>query len=747
MPILLRLIRLFLPIFIFCTNTALAQKTTLYGIVTNDKDELLVGASVFWKDKKNGTSTDAEGAFRIPARSKPDSLMVQYVGYQPISVEVLPGEDSLWVVVQGVSALTGVDIVEQGFGNSVSTLDPRNIERINSRELKKAPCCNLSESFETNGAVDLAFPNAITGVKEIQMLGLRGIYSQFLLENRPTLTGIATPFAFEMIPGTWLSGILLAKGASTVVNGYNGITGQINADLVKPLSDKPLFVNVFTSSEGRAEANIHINKARSHHSGNGLLLHGSVVENQWDRNGDRFYDMPNRRQLNALYRHQHLSEKVCYQFNVQALTDSRVSGQIRPFEGQNKIFDVRQQNDRVEVWGKYGFEGLQGKHYKQLGNMASASWHRVRSNFGPNTWEALQQSLYAQTLYQDIIGTTDHKYVVAPSVQAELIQEKVNEQVLDRNEIVPGMMGEYTYSRPNLTMGVSDWTVVAGARIDYNTRFERWLFTPRASVKYNFAVETVVRMSAGKGYRTPHLIAENSSWLASTKELVFQPGMGLEEAWNYGANFTHGFKLAGRKGSFSADVYSTDFQNQIVADVDNSPLQVHFYETKGRSRVLMLMGQYVLFTGFEVKLSAKWQDVRSDYGSRKNLLAPLTPRFRGLVTLDYTTPNKKWLFNLRTPWIGQQRLPDNSLVPSEYTREFPKKSPGYALLNGQVTYVASKKWEFYLGGENLGNKQQHHAIMAYREPESPYFNGGQLWAPMGGAIVYLGVRASINGEE
>lgn len=739
---------------VFCTIALIvpglsglnAQKNTIYGIVTNEKDELLVGASVFWKDRSAGISTDADGAFRLPARTKPDSLVVQYVGYSNVTVEVLPGEDSLWLVIQGITALSAVEITEQRFGNSISTLDPRNLESITGKELKKAPCCNLSESFETNGTVDLAFPNAITGVKEIQMLGLRGIYSQFLLENRPTLTGIATPFAFEMIPGTWLSGILLAKGASTVVNGYSGLTGQINTDLVKPLTDKPFFVNLFTSTEGRGEANLHFNKVKNHNAANGLYIHGSFVKNQWDMNHDNFYDMPNRNQLNAMFRHQYMSEKACYQINVQALTDQRISGQISPFNNQ-EMFEVVQHNDRFEVWGKYGLEGLKGKPYKQLGNMFSASWHRTNSDFGPNKWVAAQQSAYWQTLYQDIIGTTDHKYVIAPSVQVDVIQEKVNEQILDRTEIVPGIMGEYTFNRPNLSMGIPDWTIVAGARLDWNSRFQRWLFTPRASVKYNFSTETIVRLSAGKGYRSPHIIAENSSWLASNKTLVFEADMGMEEAWNYGVNFTHNFKLLGKKGNFAVDLYSTDFQNQIIADVDQSPVEVRFYSTKGAaaySRVAMVMAQYNFFKGFEAKVSAKWQDVRSTYGDGVVRLTPLTPKFRGLVTLDYATANKKWLFNTKFKWIGEQRLPDNSLIPHEYVHDFPVGySPAYALFDAQVTYLFSEKFEVYVGGENLSNVQQHHAIIASEAPESPYFNGAQLWAPMGGRIVYAGLRYSL----
>jgi outer membrane receptor protein involved in Fe transport len=319
----------------------------------------------------------------------------------------------------------------------------------------------------------------------------------------------------------------------------------------------------------------------------------------------------------------------------------------------------------------------------------------------------------------------------------------VNESILDRKEFMPGVMGEYTFNRPNLKLGIPDLTVVAGARLDWNSRFQRWLFTPRASVKYNFTTETVARLSAGKGYRSPNLIAENVSLLASNKALEFAPNMGMESAWNYGVNLTHNFKLAGKKGSIAVDLYETDFQNQIVVDVDQSPLTISFYETKGNrsfSKVAMIMAQYNFFKGFEAKISAKYQDVRTTYSDGVLRWVPLTPRFRGLVTLDYTTPNKKWLMNVRTQLVGQQRLPDNSQVPHKFAHDFPTNSPVYSLWNTQVTYVFSSKMEIYIGGENLTNFQQHHAIMAYDRPESPYFNGAQLWAPMGGNIVYLGVR-------
>lgn len=742
------MIALFGGLFLY-TNLLFSQNTNpeLTGLVTNDAEELLVNATVYWKDTKVGTTTDTTGRFRLPARKEEATLVVQYVGYTPAEVSVLPSENNLWIEVSGINQLHEVTVNAHSFDNHVSTLETRNVESISSRELRKAPCCNLSESFETNGAVDVVYSNALTGVKEIQMLGLRGVYSQFMVENRPTMNGIATPFAFEYIPGTWLEGIQLAKGASSVKNGFAGISGQINAELVKPHLDKPLFVNLFTSTEGRGELNVHLNRKGKGRISNGLLLHGSFVENRWDMNNDNFYDSPRRQQLNGLYRVFYESPGMCAQFNVQALTDRRKGGQINSIDGIPGLFSIDQHNDRVELWGKMGYEGIGGKPYKQIGNIISASWHRANAVFGPNQYDATQKSFYWQSLYQTIIGTTDHKVVIAPSFQYEDIRETVNEGDLSRREATPGAMAEYTFSRPNLKMGIPDLVVVLGARTDWNSRFDRFLFTPRMSAKYNFSQNSIVRVSAGRGYRSPNLIAENISLLASNRSLQFAGDLGLEEAWNYGLNMTQNFKVNRREASFSIDLYRTDFAKQILIDVDQSPVEVFFYNTPGRSfsNSLLATLQYSILPGLDLKLVYKWNDVRATFSDGVLRTLPLVARHRGLATVDYTTPDKKWSFNARVQIVGQQRLPDNTLVPHEYTHDFPTESPVYGVWNGQVSRRFGKNLEIYVGGENLAGYQQHNAIIAANEPDSPYFNGSQIWAPTMGTVAYLGLRFSPEG--
>lgn len=724
-------------------QTQPADKIT--GIVTNEREELLIGATIIWEDTKQGAITDTSGRFSLPLRTTKGTLVVTYLGYEPARVDVEVGENNLWIEVSGMIQLKEATVSAHSFGNTVSTLEVRNIESIGKKELGKAPCCNLSESFQTNGAIDVSYPNALTGVREIQMLGLRGIYSQFLIENRPTMGGIATPFAFEYVPGTWLEGIQLAKGASTVKNGYAGITGQVNAELVKPHTDKPLFVNAFSSTEGRGELNVHINHKGKGKISQGLLAHSSFVKNTWDMNGDNFKDSPNRQQLNGMYRMFYESPGWCGQFNVQALTDRRQGGQINPLEGVPGLFNIDQNNDRVEVWGKVGREGLFGKPYNQLGNMISASWHRSSALYGRNTYEAEQRSFYWQSLYQSIISTTNHKWVVAPSFQYDDINEKVNEGILDRTEATPGAMLEYTYNRPNLEMDMPDFVVVAGARVDWNSRFG-WFFTPRISAKYNFTPNSVVRVSGGRGFRSPNLIAENISLLASNRALTFADNLSYEDAWNFGVNFTQNFKIGGRESSFSIDVFRTDFVQQIVVDVDQSPTEVFFYNSPGKSysNSLLAVWNYNVFPGFDMKLAYKFNDVQSTYSDNVVRQTPLVAQHRGLVSLDYTTPGKLWSFNTHVQIVGSQRLPDNSEVPHEYIHDFQQNSPVYGIWNAQITRHWPK-FEIYVGSENLTGFQQHNAIIAANDPWSPYFNGSQIWGPMMRQIGYVGVRFSPTG--
>ncbi|MFN4080367.1 MAG: TonB-dependent receptor domain-containing protein [Saprospiraceae bacterium] len=719
----------------------LAQDTLLLrGIAAFETEERLIGAAVYWKDTRVGTRTDTLGQFVLPHRATPGILTISYPGIPTQEIEILPDEHEVWIEVSGGLTLGEVSVEARQFDTRTSTLSNRNVERITSGELKKAPCCNLSESFQTTGAVDVVYANALTGIKEIQMLGLRGIYSQFMLEGRPTMYGIATPFAFEYIPGSWLGGIDLAKGASTARNGAQGITGQINADLVKPHTDAPVFVNLFASSEGRGEVNLHLNKRLKRGWANGLLLHGSAVQNRWDMNGDNYYDSPSRRQLNGLYRVFYETPQVCIEVNAHALTDARFGGQIRAPEGIER-FGIEHRNRRAELWSKVGIKSLGGKPYNQIGNMASVSWHEAAATYGRNNYQAAQRSVYWQSLYETILGTTNHQIVLAPNLQYDQIAERLNEISLDRTEWAPGLMGEYTWSRPDLHTGMSDLAVVVGIRADWHNRFG-WQWSPRASARYNPGPNTAFRLSGGRGFRSPNVVAENFSLLASNRRFEFASPIGPDVAWNYGLNVTRNFKLAGREAAFNLDLYRTDFVRQAIADVEEDPTAALFYTIVGGSysNSLMAVLQYNAAPGLDLKAAYKWSDVQIVYRSGARVEMPLVARHRGLMSVDYVTPDKRWAFNAHAQLIGSQRLPDNSLLPEGLADDFPERTPFYPIFNAQITRTFSDGLELYLGGENLLGYHQHAALISPDDPWSPYFNASQVWAPVMRQVAYVGLR-------
>ncbi len=745
----MRLFKLILFISICCIGQIYAQNEhqhhLLSGVVVNEKGESLAAATVQWEGSDVGVVADMEGRFSIEKKNTPANLIISYVGYAPVSVPIEPDEDNVLIEVSGIVDLIAVEIAAKMHDSYVSTLSTLNVESITSKELKKAPCCNLAESFETNASVDVSYSDAVTGAREIQMLGLRGIYTQLLLENRPTYYGLAMPFALEYIPGTWLEGIQISKGASTVRNGFQSITGQINTELVKPYRDKPLFVNLFASNAGRYETNVHLNHKFSEKWSTGLLLHGSVQDAEFDHVEDTFMDMPQKKQLNGLYRLFYEGEIICGQFNVQGIVDRRESGQMSNLaENGNPLYRVGQNADRVEAWGKLGYKGFK-EPYRSLGSMFSATWHRSDSYYGNRLHDGEQLSFFANVLYATILGTTDHQMNYGLQFQYDQYRESLDLLSFDRTEIVPGAFAEYTFNgQPEKVRGFG---AILGLRLDHHN-MHGLLLTPRANLRYNFDENTILRASAGRGYRTANIISENVSMLASSRTVRVLENLEMEDAWNYGVNLTHNGKWADRPYSFVADLYRTDFVNQVVVDMDQDYRFLYFYNLRGRSysNSALVSLTWEVLKGLNVKAAYKFNDVRTTFTDDGLLERPLTPRHRALLTADYETPGKKWMFSAQAQWTGTQRLLDDAHLPAEYHNHGSDMAPDYVLANFQATYRFAKL-EIYAGGENLTNYRQHQPIIAWQDPFGPFFDATQVYAPTMGARGYIGLRWWIGDKE
>lgn len=645
----------------------------------------------------------------------------------------------------GEKNIEGVTVTASKAATSISKKEAGLVFNIDSKELLKAACCNLSESFETNATVDVSFSNAVTGTKQLKMLGLDQKYTSLTKELLPEIRGLASAYGLNFIPGRWIESIQLTKGGSTVTNGYESITGQINTELIKSSKTAETSLNLFADFNGRAEANItHVAPINDKWTQT-FLLHGNGTFGDTDMNDDNFLDRPKGTQINAAYLLNYNDlERSGFgsHFGINFIKDERTAGQIgfdkKLPQSEQSLYGVGIDISRFQVWNKTGYV-FKGKPYQSLGWMNQYVYHQQDSFFGLRNYSGQQHTYYSNLIFESILGNTNHKYKAGASFLYDGYEENYLVNNFKRNEIVPGVFAEYTLT------GLK-YTLVAGARADFHN-LAGTQFTPRLNFKYDFTPQTIFRLSAGRGFRTANVFAESQQYFASNRNIqILQNGgdiYGLrpEIAWNYGVSLQQEFKIFGKKSTIVADFFRTDFKDQVLVDLDRSPQQLTFYNLDGKSFANSFQTQwdFTPFKNFDVRLAYKYYDVQADYldGRRE---VPFMAKHRGFVNLAYATNKNKnegfWSFDTTLNWVGKQRLPNTSTNPAEF--QLPMYSESYAVLNAQISRNFNKKLRAYLGGENLTSYHQENAIMDFRNPFGNYFDGGMVYAPIMKANFYVG---------
>jgi len=223
---------------------------------TDGSEVPLVGANVYWVNGDDIVGTDGSGEFHIDKVDFTNQLVISHVAFTNDTIAISQ-DGFLILVMESEVELGTIEVVSRKRSTSISYLSPIKTEVIGKKELAKAACCNLSESFETSPTVDVSFTDAVTGTRQIQLLGLAGPYTQITRENIPDVRGLSALYGLSHSPGTWVESIQLNKGTGSVVNGYESIAGQINVELEKPEESDKLFINLFGNIQGRGEANVH----------------------------------------------------------------------------------------------------------------------------------------------------------------------------------------------------------------------------------------------------------------------------------------------------------------------------------------------------------------------------------------------------------------------------------------------------------------------------------------------------------
>lgn len=736
-------------ILLFWFPILMTAQDTLEGVVleanTENKRIGLSGANVYWLDSPLGTITLEEGTFTVPYDPKYNKLVISYIGFKTDTLIIdTPRKVEHWL--QPSNQLDEVVVEQKKEAVEKAFFSAQNVVTVNSEELLKAACCNLSESFETNPAIDVNFNDALTGTKQIQMLGLTSPYLLITQENIPMVRGASQAYGLTFTPGTWVESIQITKGAGSVTNGFESISGQINTELQKPLLDAPIFVNGYANLNGRLEFNTHLNAKLSDKWSTGLYIHGNRRDVDVDNNDDGFLDVPLANQINVMNRWQYQNPETGWVsfINVRFLNDEKQVGQsdFNPDEDRfttnawGSEIDTRRFDSSVKLG--YVFPELP---FQSFGFQASYSNHAQESFYGFNVYDIDHESIYSNFLFNSIIGNTKHKFTTGLTFAYDGYDELVNTQRFSRTDQSLGAFFEYSYTN------LEKLSLTAGVRLDTHNRLGTF-FTPRLHVRYTPWERGSLRASFGLGRRAANIFAENQKLFASSRVIQLDGnggniyGFDAEKAVNFGFGFLQRFNWLNRPGSFSVDFYRTDFQNQVVVDWEN-PNEVRFSNLDGESfaNSLQVEVNHEVIPNVELRMAYKYYDVETTYQTGL-LQRPLQAQHRYFANVGYNTIPKEngsqWRFDYTLHTLGRQRLPSTASNPVEF--QLGDFADGYSLMNAQVTKVFSKKFEMYLGGENLTAVRQDNPVLGAQDPFGPNFDTSIVFAPILGRMVYLGFR-------
>ena len=714
------------------------NEMTIRGkVVTTKKgiEEGIPSAKIRWKSDENMAMTALDGTFEINVHHLPDTLFVKFVGYEIFAVEIKDTAIFYTCNLQEGQLLNGVDVIGVNMGKFYNLSDPFNIEKIGTEELRKAACCNLSESFETNASVDVNMTDAISGAKKIQMLGLDGIYTQIQYENLPMVRGLSSSFGLNYTPGTWIESIQITKGTGSVVNGFESMAGLINLELKQPETGEMLYFNMYGNRFGRAEFNVHGAHTFNSKWSTMNFAHFSGIFAENDVNKDGFRDMPIGYLGAMMSRWTYNGKNYETKFGIKANYSNQLGGQMgyQPDEVTSLYRGVFK-SEHVELFSKQGIF-IKSRPKGSLGLITQLEYHHMVTNLGINEFEGTQKKFYFNGIYSDILGNTNHTYKTGLSFIYDDYVQSYNDSTFLKTEIVPGAFFEYTYNR------LDKFIIVAGMRGDYHNLYGP-LFSPRFHAKWNITPKNALRISVGRGYRIPNPYADNVSFMASSRQWIVAPNVVPENAVSSGVTYIQKFMIKDHVSSISFDYFYTFFNNQFIVDMDESSTQLYLYNTGAKAYSHSFQTELSIkpSQGLELRAAYKFYDVRSTYHGSLHTMA-FVPKFRALFNVGYMTKNKKWSFDLTANWIGKKRLPSTGLNPLEYQRGI--ESERYWLMNSQITY-RYKKFNFYIGGENLLNVIQKNAIISADDPFGSFFDATQMWAPINGANVYIGVHFGIK---
>ena len=757
-----------------CAVTISAQNIT--GRIVDAAGNPLPGASVYWAETNVGEAADMNGNFRIHRVKGYDRLVGSFLGYtnDTISVDKATSE-VVFNLIEGV-AVESVVVEGTMRGNYISQEGILKNENISFAGLCKMACCNLAESFENSASVTVGYSDAISGARQIKMLGLAGTYTQILDENRAIMRGLSAPYGLGYTPGMWLNSIQVSKGISSVTAGHEAVTGQINLEHRKPTDEERFFLNLYLDNELKPEVNLStaLPVTEDKRLSTVILAHASVDTHKFDHNGDGYRDLPMARQLNIANRWLYQGANgIQVRWGAKYVNDQRVGGQmafnksmIKDKDGkawqqwwrEENLYGSVVANQEANVYFKMGkpvgaavFDKEESSEMRSnFAMILDYDFFREDAIFGADKGYLGGQHMTNLNLMYTHYFTYNSSLATGLTASSRWVKEDLTDRLwsenprnFDRNESEVGAYAEYTYNIKE------KFSVVAGMRYDYNVYFRKHLFTPRGHIKWNITPTTVLRGSAGLGYRPTDIITDNIGIMATGRRIVFDTPFDrsfnrMESALTAGGSLSQTISTVNyRDMTISLDYFRTELFHSVIVDQERDAENIYIYTTDGKSYTNTYQADLSWTPADRLDIFATFRYTDSKYtitradGSQELVERPLVSRFKTLLNIQYATRMRKWTFDVTAQLNGKSRIPTQTGVLTDSV-----DSPIYPMFFAQVTRKI-KMWDIYLGCENIAGYKQQNPILGADAPYSSAFNSSCVWGPLMGRKIYIGVRFNL----
>lgn len=712
----------------------------VFGLNAQGK-EPLEGAVIKVMNTQDRVLTDSKGKFSLNIKNFQDErIIVSFTGYETDTVN-LNNKNYVEIILE--SNLTTEQIEVEDELNSIYISDGHSkTEVVTQAELKKSACCDLSGCFGKNTSIDVAVTDILTNTKELKVLGLEGAYTQILVDNLPIMTGLITKFGVTSIPGTLIDKITISKGSNSVLQGYESISGILNVLLKDYHSSERLLANGFINSG--LEKQLNLNSTLKLNKWSTLFAFQTVQQGlRMDDNNDGFLDAPLTTRYMFFNKWNYgLSEddKVNITFAAKFLDEKRIGGQknfnIDVEKGSNSVYGQTVDLQNGDIYGRMSYMFNNENQFKFF---FSGSFLNQNSYIGTTLYNAKQRNLYINTLYEFPVykesyfrlGAGYKKQTIEENISINSTVNKTYGGDYLNDESIPGIFTETSLNLEKLNM-----SVIGGIRFDYHNKYNL-ITTPRFLLRFQLTPQTVIRASAGTGFRVANLFSEYPSFLASGKNITFDGEMKPEKMFNYGFDILQYFNFGYVSGNINIDFYRTDFRNKIIPEYGILPQTYTFSNnSEAGSNVLQAEISSVIYRNVDFRFAYKLIDIFY-YKNGNKYQMPFNSKHRILTGLSYSPASKSFVVNMTLQWFGNQSLPSTINDPVQF--RINDESDSYTMLNFQFT-KNFKYLELYTGVENILNHKQSNPIIDYENPFSKFFDTSFVWGPVRGREFYAGFR-------